>query len=251
MDTGTPCRRTISLIYNWAHRSTRYVDLPGMKWVVLVSMSTPSQIMLKLRLVLGKPKIRSIQTVSHSTEGHSWAVAILLALSRSLHLFAGEASTYGICYVLLHPWPPITSFKILIHLCTSMVEHVRSIMGFRHNIFQDFLVTGNTRQFCHNRPLSEKIEYPACLSVSVWLHIFLRCSSDFWALITCFCEVGYMVICAIWAVPLLITTSIPTLFISSCIISYLVIIVDVCTTFLLNASATTLAFPRWYKILMS
>merc|ERR1711890_4924 len=62
---GTPCNRTISRRYTEASHGAVLLLFTGMKWALLVSLSTTTQIPVLPFLDLGNPSIKSIETLSH------------------------------------------------------------------------------------------------------------------------------------------------------------------------------------------
>ena len=80
MDTGTPCSRTISRIYNWQNLSNAKVIRTARKCADLVSRSTITHTVSCLCGVCGKWVTKSIVTCSHfhsadgnQCEGLSWS----------------------------------------------------------------------------------------------------------------------------------------------------------------------------------
>ena len=65
MDTGTPCKDTMSSMYNWAYCAIEYVIFTGMKCADLVNLLTTTHVESYPFCVWGSPTTKSMVTRSH------------------------------------------------------------------------------------------------------------------------------------------------------------------------------------------
>ena len=128
IETGTPCNRTISQIYNRHNSSSVKVIRTARKCVDLVSQSTITHTASCLRCVHGKWVIKSIMKFSHfhSATSNGWSIPADFLYS---YLLTRETPSNKISSVSLHLASIILATKISVHLHATWMHSQNESSG--------------------------------------------------------------------------------------------------------------------------
>jgi len=245
---GTPCNLTISLMYNWANLAIDIFKFIAKKWALLVSRSTMTQMVSCPLKVCGKWVTKSIEMLSHFHIGIFKGCKIPPGL---------WCSTFVFCYVKQADTNCATSFFLPCHQKVSLRSWYILVMSgcklrrllcpsSRINFFTSTSSGTHTLPWNFNMPSLPKAKSFASFDPNCSLTLFRLASNNCLSLTEFRKSLDMVRLLHLMNPDSNSTCSFMSLNFSNSS-TFLIMRCAVCTVFLLKASATTFAFPRWYK----